>query len=50
MSCDLCYGIYHCPVCGNGDEEDNLDELLDEADEYNDTINDLNRLENEQID
>ena len=48
MSCDLCYGIYNCPCCGDDDERDELDIMLDIADERNETEKDLKRLENEQ--
>ena len=49
MSCDLCYGIYNCPCCGDDDDErDELDVMLDIADDQNEIEKDLKRLENEQ--
>ena len=36
--CDECYGIYPCPMCGTDQEPDyeqELDDLLNEADDYN---------------
>jgi len=42
--CELCYGLYNCPICGEPDEAE-LDDLLDEAENENEIRNDLKELE-----